>query len=178
MNQIFDKLKTKLDDLRQKRRTFLKSTRSASWEFQVATWFGAGLLIPAPGTWGTLGGLLFGLLLLAATSPLVTFIIACLLTGLGYLATKKIESRMSEHDSSFIVIDEVAAILFVLALLPVFTPFFVGAGFLIFRFFDALKPWPINWLDKEIGGAAGVMVDDLMAALYTLLILWGLYGFI
>ncbi|HNQ92413.1 MAG TPA: hypothetical protein PKI93_05715, partial [Alphaproteobacteria bacterium] len=93
MNHLKEKLQIKLDDLRKKRRAFLKATRPASWEFQVATWFGSGLLIPAPGTWGTFGGALFGLLLLAATSPLVTFGVGCLLTSIGYLATRKIESR-------------------------------------------------------------------------------------
>ena len=173
---LIQKLKTKIEKQRVSRAAFLEATQTTSWEFQLTTWFGSGLMIPAPGTWGTLGGALFGILLLATMSPLVVLIMAILLTIVGWIATQKVESQMSEHDSSFIVIDEVAAILFVYALLPVFSATFIILGFIIFRIFDAAKPWPINWLDKQIGGAAGVMVDDLMAALYTLAILWGIWG--
>lgn len=175
---LSDKISAKISLLKDRRKSFIRQARPASWEFQIATWFGSGLLIPAPGTWGTLGGLLFGILLLSATSALVTGLVALALLAIGLLATRRIEERSAEHDSSFIVIDEVVAILLVLAALPVFSLLFVTAAFLLFRLFDAAKPWPVNWLDRQIGGAWGVMLDDLMAGLYSLLILWGLHGFI
>lgn len=163
---------------RAQRTVFLEKTNPRSLAFQIATWFGSGLIVPAPGTWGTFGGLIFGCLLYGLTSPLVTALAAIALFGAGLWATRQIEAQTQGHDSSFIVIDEVVAILLVLACLPAFTTGFIIAGFLIFRIFDATKPWPINWLDRHIEGAAGVMLDDLMAALYTLLLLWSAYGFI
>ncbi|MDD3021511.1 MAG: phosphatidylglycerophosphatase A [Alphaproteobacteria bacterium] len=177
MSTLKEKLKQKISEKSEQRRHFIKGTRPTSIEFQIATWFGSGLIIPAPGTWGTVGGFVFGCLLMAATTPVITFLMAIALTIVGYFAIRKIEGRFQEHDSSFIVIDEVIAILFVLSLLPTFTPLFSVLGFILFRIFDAVKPWPINWLDKQIGGATGVIVDDLMAGLYTLLILWGIYGY-
>jgi len=44
-------------------------------------------------------------------------------------------------------------------------------GFVLFRFFDIIKPWPINWVDKSVSGGLGIMLDDLLAAIYALLIL-------
>jgi len=178
MPSLKEKFISKYETVRENRAVFISRLNVTSPEFQIATWFGSGLIIPAPGTWGTVGGALFGLVLMYLTSPLVTTLVAIILTAIGYWAIRKIEHVTQEHDSSFIVIDEVVAILLVFAFMPEFTAIMVLSGFAVFRFFDALKPWPINWLDRQISGAAGVIVDDLMAALYTLLILWGYYGFI
>ncbi|HTK84835.1 MAG TPA: phosphatidylglycerophosphatase A, partial [Patescibacteria group bacterium] len=77
------------------------------------------------------------------------------------------------HDLSAIVIDEVAGIaMTMLFALP--TVKSVTLAFLLFRFFDILKPWPVSYLDKKIGRGLGVMVDDLAAAVYAALCLWGL----
>lgn len=175
---LFGKLKIKTEKAKIQRTKFIGDVKNTSPEFQIATWFGSGLIVPASGTWGTVGGAIFAIILMATTSSLITFLVACFLTLIGYWATKKIESQSTKHDSSFIVIDEVVAILFVYALMPQFSVTFVILGFIIFRIFDAAKPWPINWLDHNIGGAAGVIIDDLMAALYTLSLLWGIYGLI
>ncbi|MCB1558058.1 MAG: phosphatidylglycerophosphatase A [Alphaproteobacteria bacterium] len=177
-NKIQDKLKAKIQKVSEQRKKFISQLNVSSPEFQIATWFGSGLLIPAPGTWGTIGGGIFGVALLYLTSPIVTLLVSMILTAIGYWSIKKIEKQTEEHDSSFIVIDEVVAILMVFALMPNPTWIMTLLAFVIFRFFDALKPWPINWLDKHIQGAAGVIIDDLMAGLYTLLILWGIHGFI
>lgn len=178
MPSLKEKFVAKYEAVKENRTIFLSRLNITSPEFQIATWFGSGLIIPAPGTWGTVGGALFGVALMLLTTPLITTLVAAILTAIGYWAICKIERVTQEHDSSFIVIDEVVAIMLVFALMPEFSTIMVLSGFLIFRFFDALKPWPINWLDRHVNGAAGVIVDDLMAALYTLLILWGYYGFI
>ncbi|MDY0028551.1 MAG: phosphatidylglycerophosphatase A [Pseudobdellovibrionaceae bacterium] len=178
MQNIKEKFLTKYETVKENRSLFVSRLNITSPEFQIATWFGSGLIIPAPGTWGTVGGALFGIALMFFTSSFATVLVAVALTVIGYWAIRKIEHITQDHDSSFIVIDEVIAILLVFALMPEFSTLMTLSGFVIFRFFDAAKPWPINWLDRQIGGAAGVIVDDLMAALYTLLILWGYYGFI
>jgi phosphatidylglycerophosphatase A len=144
-----------------------------SFDFQLATWFGSGLIIPAPGTWGTIGGMIFGIPLLLLTNSLVVFIVALILFFVGLKSVERLEKKLSDHDPSFIVIDEVAAILLCLS--------FIGTGnlllttpliFLLFRFFDAKKPWLIGLADRKIQGAWGVMIDDIVAAVFALVTLW------
>jgi phosphatidylglycerophosphatase A len=75
------------------------------------------------------------------------------------------------HDPGAVVIDEVAAQWLTLCVAPL-NPLAYLLGFLLFRIADVLKPWPANWLDRRVGGALGVMVDDLAAALYAGAALW------
>lgn len=142
----------------------------ATW---VATWFGLGLMHPAPGTWGTLGGIPIGLILLALGGKLALAVGIVLVTLLGLWAARKFEEMTGVHDSSIIVIDEVAGI-WITLLATTLTPLSIIAAFFLFRFFDVLKPWPISWLDRNLGGALGVMVDDLVAGVAAGLCLWGL----
>ena len=153
----------------QKRSNFLDSVPWTSPHGLLATWFGFGLLVPAPGSWGTLGGLLF-VILLATVFPVWSLLIwALVLFFVGIWAARKIEHASKEHDSSFIVIDEVVAILLVMGACPSdLTATYTIAAFLSFRFFDVVKPWPVSWADKKISGAMGVMLDDILAALYAI----------
>lgn len=154
---------------REKRSLFLKAVSRRSPSFLLATWFGFGLLLPAPGTWGTLGGVLFGLLLASVCPTWSLTLSAVALFFVGIWAARNIEQATREHDSSFIVIDEVAAILLVMGVCPNdLTATYTVAGFCAFRFFDVVKPWPVSWVDQHISGAWGVMLDDLLAALYTI----------
>jgi phosphatidylglycerophosphatase A len=138
----------------------------------LATWFGCGLMKQAPGTWGTLGGLPFGLLLLYAGGwPLLLAATVIVFTA-GYYAAHKFEQITGEHDSSAIVIDEVAGIWLTLAAAPMTVPATILA-FALFRFFDIMKPWPVSYFDR-LPGAMGVMSDDIMAGIYAAAILWGL----
>lgn len=152
---------------------FVAALNPKSFDFQIATWFGSGLIIPAPGTWGTLGGLLFGIPLLILTNQLVVFITAIALFFIGLKSVERIEKKIDGHDPSFIVIDEVVAILLCLALigtsnLYLTTPLI----FLLFRFYDAKKPLLIGLADRKIKGALGVMIDDIVAAVFALITLW------
>ena len=145
-------------------------TKPWAW---LATWFGCGLALPAPGTWGTIGGIPFAVFLMLAGGwkYLLIWVIAVFLVG--WWAADKFEKATGEHDASAIVIDEVAGIgLTLLFATPEIKS--VTIAFLLFRFFDILKPWPVSWCDKKIGGGLGVMVDDLAAAVYAALCLWGL----
>jgi phosphatidylglycerophosphatase A len=80
------------------------------------------------------------------------------------------------HDHGGIVWDEIAGMYITLLAAP---PTVAGwiLGFVLFRFFDIVKPWPIRDLDHRLGGGAGIMLDDLAAALYALILL-GLYGWL
>lgn len=143
----------------------------ATW---VATWFGCGLMRPAPGTWGTLGGLPFGVgLLIVGGLPAMLIGLGLVLIA-GFWACERLQKHTGDHDAPYIVIDEVAGIF--IALIPASSqPITVLAAFVLFRFFDILKPWPVSWLDKKINHSAGVMLDDMMAGVYAALCLIGLH---
>ncbi|AEP09608.1 phosphatidylglycerophosphatase A family protein [Micavibrio aeruginosavorus] len=142
----------------------------ATW---VATWGGSGFLKPAPGTWGTLGGLPFGILFLVLGGPVVLALAAIALFPLGLWATRRVEGMTGDHDSGFIVVDEVVGI-WITLLFAAITPVSVVLAFVLFRAFDALKPWPVSHFDKNVPGAMGVMLDDVAAGLMAGLCLLGL----
>ena len=143
----------------------------ATW---MATWFGCGLMHPGPGTWGTIGGLPLGLILIVAGGKVSLVIGILLLFALGLWASKKFEAMTGTHDNSMIVIDEVVGMMIAL-LGSTLSPLSIILAFALFRFFDILKPWPIGWLDKNIGGAWGVMLDDVAAGKITAFILMGIH---
>ena len=78
------------------------------------------------------------------------------------------------HDHPAIVWDEIVGMLITLFLLPA-TPVYLLLGFLLFRFFDIIKPWPIGWIDRRVDGGMGIMLDDVIAGLMALLIVQLLY---
>lgn len=142
----------------------------ATW---VATWFGCGLMRPAPGTWGTLGGLPLGLILLTLGSQQALAAGLFLVFILGIWSAKQFAAMTGTHDHSMIVIDEVAGI-FITLLACSLEPVSILLAFALFRFFDILKPWPISWLDKNVKGALGVMIDDVAAGIAGAICLWGI----
>lgn len=128
---------------------------------------------PGPGTWGTLGALPFGVLLMLAGLPALILGIA-LLIPLGLWASAKVGEMTGEEDSQMIVIDEAAGLwITLLAASP--SPLSVALAFALFRFFDILKPWPVSLIDKKPGGAISVMFDDVMAGLYAALVMIGVH---
>jgi phosphatidylglycerophosphatase A len=143
--------------------------------FWIATVFGVGMLRPAPGTWGSLIGLLagFGMVSLGVDGiEMIAWVAA--LTILSSKLINIIEVEAGFHDAPEIVIDEVAgqwmALLPIIPLAPHWGLYLLA--FLLFRLFDILKPWPIIWLDRRVGGGFGVMVDDLLAGLMAAAALW------
>ncbi|MAZ75720.1 MAG: phosphatidylglycerophosphatase A [Micavibrio sp.] len=139
----------------------------------IATWGGSGFISPASGTWGTLAGLPFGIGLMMVGGPIALLIGLAIVIPLGLWASKHFEIMARDKDSGMIVIDEVAGLW--IALLPaVLTSWSVAAAFLLFRFFDVLKPYPISWIDKKMQGAFSIMGDDLMAGIYAAIVLIGL----
>lgn len=175
-------LKARYQSDKIKRDAFIKQCNPRSFDFQIATWFGSGLIIPAPGTWGTLGGIIFSTILYFFTNPFILFLASIILFWVGLQSVKRIEEKLDNHDPSFIVIDEVAAIVFIMSLdfwlidwlwdnairgdIPAVILFI---SFLLFRFYDAKKPWLIGIADRKIKGAWGVMIDDLIAAIFTII---------
>lgn len=83
----------------------------------------------------------------------------------GWWAASVYVRRTGIDDPKEVVIDEVAGQWLVLAAVPP-EPLFIAAGFAVFRLFDIWKPWPVSLADRNVGGGLGVMLDDLLAALY------------
>ena len=136
----------------------------------IATWFGCGLAPLAPGTVGSLGAVPLHLVL--RQLPLGGHITLALLTlAGGTWAAHRYAQDRGEKDPQSVVIDEVAG---QCLLLSMFTPDLTSyvVGFILFRFFDIVKPWPINIANGKIKNGFGIMVDDVLAALYPALFLF------
>ncbi|MBN8526102.1 MAG: phosphatidylglycerophosphatase A [Planctomycetes bacterium] len=146
------------------------ATAAAGWRVHVCTWFGAGLLRPAPGTWGSLAAavLAYALLALApldlARWTLAAAVVAA--TVAGIMCAPAAIARFGVEDPSQIVIDEVAGTWLAIAILPsalLAQPALAVIGALVlFRVFDIAKPWPVGWCERLPGGW-GIMTDDLAA---------------
>jgi len=136
----------------------------------LATWFGAGFLPGMPGTWGSLAALPFAFAIAWAGGPAALLLGAALVFLTGLWAADRYMALAGVHDPGPVVVDEVVGQWLTLALAPL-DPLAYALGFVLFRIFDVLKPWPAGWLDRRVGGALGVMVDDVAAAVYAALVL-------
>lgn len=138
----------------------------------IATYFGTGVLRPAPGTWGTLAGLLTYLLFAGLFSPGVWIFLIVLTFFAGVWASEEAGHDLGVHDHGGFVIDEVYAIWLVLVCVPQ-TPGWYVAAFLAFRFFDIVKIQPAKYVDTapRFQNGWGVMFDDLVAAVQSILLL-------
>lgn len=133
----------------------------------LASVFFLGYIPVFPGTAATFFGVI--LYILINDSKIVYFLLTAMLLFLGFLVSGKAQEIFGQKDSRQIVIDEVCGILLTFFLIPPKTKYLV-LGFLLFRFFDIVKPAPI----RRIGlfeGSVGVMSDDIMAAIYANILL-------
>lgn len=137
----------------------------------IATWFGAGLLKPAPGTWGSIAALPFAWGIASLYGSLGLILGAVLLFAIGVWASTIYDRKTGGHDASEIVVDEVVGVWLTLAVIE---PSVLGyaLGFVLFRIFDIIKPWPIRWADRRVSGGFGVMLDDVLAAGFAAALLW------
>ncbi len=133
----------------------------------VATFFGAGLIRPAPGTLTSLLALPVAWAIAGAGGPAALLLAAVGVFALGTWAASIYDRADDEHDSNSIVIDEVAGQWIALLLAPQ-SLLVYAIAFLAFRVFDVFKPWPICVADRHVGGGFGVMLDDVLAGLYAL----------
>lgn len=140
----------------------------------VACAFGFGTLPWMPGTWTTL-----------ATIPIVIALkhfpewayigisVAMVLIGIYICGVFNRDIGSKDHPACSW--DEMAGFLLVMIGLPP-SWYYLLTGFVLFRFFDIIKPWPISWADQKVSGGLGVMLDDVIAALFSLALLHGLTG--
>ncbi len=135
----------------------------------VATWFGSGLSPTAPGTVGSLASLVLWAPLVLLEAPSWARLLAVVVVFVvGVVASDRVCAVRGE-DPQIIVIDEVAGMgITLLCVGPSVAALVVG--FACFRLFDISKPWPVSWADQKIHGGLGVMLDDVLAGVYALLL--------
>ena len=143
----------------------------------LALGFGSGLLHPAPGTWGSLVGVIVGALLLPCLGVKTFFILTALCFFLGIWLCERTSHDMGVHDHGSIVWDEIVAVFLVLLAVPEVSLFWCAVAFVTFRLFDILKPYPIRYFDEKLTNGFGIMADDILAAGYSILVILALAHF-
>lgn len=134
-------------------------------ELLLMTGFGSGLSPRAPGTVGSLVGLVLFLPLL--TLPILVqigVVVAGLIIGIFW--SQRVAQALSIKDPGIIVWDEFVGMWIAMLWIPGL--YWLPLAFVVFRLFDILKPWPVGWADRELEGGLGIMVDDVLAGLLTL----------
>ncbi len=135
----------------------------------IATGFGAGYLPKAPGTWGSLVALPLHFFLRQlppnqyALALGAIFFIAVITAG-------QAEKILDRKDPGVVVIDEIIGMLITLIAAPN-NPLIWLLGFALFRFFDIFKPYPIRLIDQRVNGGMGIVLDDVLAGIYSLIVL-------
>lgn len=145
--------------------------RQPLW-WQIATWFGSGTCRFISGTAGSLAALPFAFVIQLTLGNFALMLASLCMFVIGWWATKQFLTNNPAQglDPKQVVVDEVAGQWLVLSVLfPTWQSYLVG--FLLFRLFDIIKPWPVCWADKKIKGAVGVMFDDFLAAMYPIVVL-------
>jgi phosphatidylglycerophosphatase A len=137
----------------------------------LATWFGSGFIPVASGTFGTLAAIPF-VLLLSCLGGWYGAIALVVITAVAVWTSHRTQDLLGKPDPSEVVIDEVAGFSVTMFLLPLSWTS-VGLGFILFRFFDIVKPWPVRQAEGLKGGL-GIVADDLLAGVYAHLILRGI----
>jgi phosphatidylglycerophosphatase A len=144
---------------------FKQSGFSGKIIFILASWFGSGVLPFAPGTWGSLISLPF-----AFGAYSFGFIYSCfslaLIIILSFLISEAAMKIFHNEDPPQVVIDETAGIFITLFLIPLSWISIIG-GFILFRVFDILKPFPAGLIDRRFGGGVGIVLDDVVAGIYA-----------
>jgi phosphatidylglycerophosphatase A len=146
----------------------------------LITWFGCGKVPVAPGTAGSVGALPLCWILAANTTLSFRIVVALGMTAIAILGSAQDQTEGTNRDPQYIVVDEVAGMLWsTLLLAPAWLPMLVG--FALFRVFDVLKPFPANLFDRSsktspspFRRGAHIVLDDVVAGLYAMLVLQGL----
>ncbi|HEX7026420.1 MAG TPA: phosphatidylglycerophosphatase A [Gammaproteobacteria bacterium] len=135
----------------------------------LAFGFGAGLMPQAPGTFGTLVAVPVYLLIMQLSLP-VYLMVVVFMTAVGVWVCGRTSTDLGVHDHGGIVWDEMVGYLVTLTAVPP-SWWNMLLAFVLFRLFDIAKPWPISWVDRRVSGGLGIMIDDIIAALFALPIL-------
>ena len=151
----------------------MDSSKAPLWSTLTATFFGIGNIRPGPGTWASAATtLLWALLAHALPQSVRAFVhvaLAVVVTLIGIPAATRVARALAKKDPGFVVIDEVAGQMIALTGTPLNWKYLL-VGFILFRSFDIVKPFPLRRLEKLPEGT-GIMMDDVGAGLYALVLL-------
>ncbi|MGF7453971.1 phosphatidylglycerophosphatase A family protein [Pasteurella bettyae] len=138
---------------------------------------GSGLLHPAPGTWGSFVAVIIGAFLLSfmGNTAFLIFTVASFFIGIYFC--QKTSDDMGVHDHGAIVWDEFVAVWLVLLTVPAINWQWCLIAFVIFRLFDILKPFPIRYFDNKLESGFGIMIDDVLAAIYSIMVIWFIHQY-
>lgn len=142
--------------------------------FTRPDWFlafggGSGLVPGVPGTAGSVVGLVL-FYPLASLGPLIHGLAVVVIIVAGIRICDRVSKQLGIDDPGGIVLDEIGGMGIALFLVPAGW-YWPVAALVLFRIFDIAKPWPVGWLDKNLAGGRGIMLDDVAAGFYTLIIL-------
>lgn len=135
----------------------------------LALGFGSGLAPKAPGTFGTIAAVPLFYLLSFLSLP-IQMVIIVIMSLLGIYICGEAAKQIGVDDHPAIVWDEIVGYFITMLFVPV-TPLSLLVGFLLFRLFDIIKPWPISLADKKLHGGLGIMLDDILAGLAALAVM-------
>jgi phosphatidylglycerophosphatase A len=131
--------------------------------------FGSGLSPFMPGTCGTIVAIPIFILLSKLSLPLYSIILAVMIL-FGFWVCGLVERQLKINDPAMAVWDEIVGYLLTMLAMPA-TWFAIVLGFILFRIFDIWKPWPISWVNDNLHGGFGIVVDDLLAGICAWIIL-------
>lgn len=136
----------------------------------IAYGFGSGLAPKAPGTFGTLAALpIYWLIQDWPVAIYLTFVVLAFIAGIWLC--QQAADWLNSEDPSGVVWDEIVGYLVAMSYAPAGWQWIL-IGFVLFRFFDIVKPWPVSLADKKLHGGLGIMLDDVVAGLYAALVLY------
>lgn len=135
----------------------------------IAFGFGSGAVPFAPGTFGTLMAIPFYLAMQSLSHGLYLFLVI-LITLASMWLCDKVTKEINVHDHSGMCLDEIVGYLVTMYAAP-HGLIWIILGFLLFRLFDIWKPWPINYIDEHVSGGVGIILDDVLAGVYSLIVL-------
>jgi len=149
------------------------------------TFFMIGKIKYAPGTFASLASCLLFLLLIIFFDFTFIFFITLIIFSYSFIAINNSFDEFKSDDPKEIVVDEVAGQLLSLLAIPIYETlyplpiiYYCIASFILFRLFDVLKPYPVNFVDNNVKGALGIMLDDVLAAFYSIIVLCVIFFFL
>jgi phosphatidylglycerophosphatase A len=149
-------------------KTFRESPHKLS--LMIATMGGLGYAPVASGTVGTVGAVALHYLFMRELPGLTYILVWLILFEIACYTAQMVKEWLGREDPGIVVVDEMLGYLVAMFAIPSTAMFILGA-FLIFRFFDIVKPWPANYFDRKVNNGLGIVMDDVVAGLYTNIIL-------
>jgi phosphatidylglycerophosphatase A len=148
------------------KKNIYKNIRVTNPVHLLAVGLGSGLIPKSPGTMGSLASIAVWYLFNALT-PVYYWMVIIVAFFFGCWICQKTADAMGLDDPGSIVWDEFVGMWITLFFIPDHSWQWILAAFLAFRFFDILKPWPIRWFDSKVSGGFGIMIDDVIAAIFA-----------